>query len=161
MSFSGTFFRFISSCITFWISFRVKNVIGFVICGGSYIALSISVWKVPFCGSSFGFEVFWAFVSFFITLCLSLVCFCVWWDVMCRFSLLFGCFPGWTVRVSCRRKALKVCLKCFFSDSFYWSLVVCLYLYLSSERRPVCDLRLSFLFLQFCPRLPMRTPDVF
>jgi hypothetical protein len=48
----------ISFCIMFWISFDVRNLIGCVICSGSFSALLIPVSRSSFCGRSFGLNVF-------------------------------------------------------------------------------------------------------
>jgi hypothetical protein len=46
------------SCIILRISFGVRNLIGYVICSGSFGALLISVSTSSFCGSSFSLNVF-------------------------------------------------------------------------------------------------------
>jgi hypothetical protein len=56
-SYPEAFLGLRSSCITFWISFSPRNVIGYVICSGSFSALLISVSRSSFCGSSFGLNV--------------------------------------------------------------------------------------------------------
>jgi hypothetical protein len=57
-SYPGAFLGLRSLCIIFWIYFGVINLIGCVICSGSFSALLISVSRSSFCGSSFALNVF-------------------------------------------------------------------------------------------------------
>jgi hypothetical protein len=57
-SYPGAFLGLRSSCIMFWISFDVRNLIGCVISSSSFSSLLILVWKSSFCGSSFCLDVF-------------------------------------------------------------------------------------------------------
>jgi hypothetical protein len=57
-SYPGASLGLRSSCIMFRISFGVRNLIGCIICIGSFSTLLISVSRPSFCGRSFGLNVF-------------------------------------------------------------------------------------------------------
>jgi hypothetical protein len=75
----------------FWIFFDVKNLIGCVICNGSFNPFLFYVSKILICGSSFSLNVFYKCPAKVFAFCLSLRAH-VWSASMAGGMHCMGCF---------------------------------------------------------------------